>query len=68
MKAKAAHLHGEGIAQLAYALNEYQIWDEEAWNIVKEGASAHEFNYTVVRNFRWGLNQFLPMTGSEHFF
>lgn len=68
VKAKSANLHGEGIAQLAYALNEYQIWDEEAWSLVKELAPAHEFNYTVVRNWRWGLNSFHVHTGYEHFF
>ena len=31
VKAKSSYLHAEGLAQMAYALNEYHIWDEEAW-------------------------------------
>lgn len=41
VKAKAGYLHGEGLAQVAFALNEYQIWDEEAWALLKEHIPAH---------------------------
>jgi len=42
VKAKAAYLHGEGLAQVAYALNHYQIWDEEAWALLREHIPAHK--------------------------
>ena len=34
--AKKEHLHAEGIAQVAFALSEAQVWDKEAWTLIKE--------------------------------
>jgi len=41
VKEKAEFLHGEGLAQIAYAMNEYQIWDEDVWAMLKEKIPTH---------------------------
>ena len=66
VKAKAHYLHGEGLAQMAYALNEYQIWDEEAWALLREHIPQHRHVHHIVKNHRWGLKYFIDHNGSEH--
>ena len=68
VKAKSEYLHGEGLAQVAFAMNEYGIWDQEAWNILKEKIPEHQYELTIVKNDRWDLKQFVSRTGSEHFY
>lgn len=67
VKAKADYLHGEGLSQIAYALNEYQIWDEDVWSLLKERIPAHSYDYIVVKNISWSLNFFSTHSGAEHF-
>lgn len=68
VKAKAKYLHGEGISQVAYALSSAQIWDEEAWAIVRDNIAAHNYDCVVVKNDRWSLSKYSLMSGSEHLF
>lgn len=49
-------------------MNEYRIWDEEVWAILKEKIPTHEFDLPVVRNMRWSLGAYQKHNGSEHFF
>jgi len=66
VKAKASYLHGEGVAQIAYALSSAQIWDEEAWAIVRDNIESHSYDCVVVKNDRWSLSKYSLMDGSEH--
>ena len=55
IKEKAEYLHAEGVSSLAYALDKYQIHDEEAWDLVKLHTPAHSFDTEYVKNDRWSL-------------
>ena len=68
VKEKAEYLHAEGVAQLAYALSQAEIWDEASWSIIREKIPQHEFNCLIVKNERWSLKHFIVHSGNEHFF
>jgi len=36
VKDKSDFLHAEGVAQVAFALSEAQVWDEQIWGLLKE--------------------------------
>lgn len=42
-----------------YALANAQIWDQEAWSGLKKLAAEKNFDYEVVNNSRWSVNNFL---------
>ena len=68
IKEKQDWLHGEGVAQTVYALQQAQVWEEETWNLLKAKIEDRDFNYTVVKQGRWSPTNFTTLSGSEHFF
>lgn len=60
-------MHAEGASQAAFALQEFGIYDEEAWKIIKGAIADKNFNIKVVKNDRWSLN-WKTLTGSEHYY
>ena len=68
LKSKIEYLHGEGVAQAAWALSNAGIWDVEIWEGLKKHISEKNFDYTVVKNQRWSASYYMSMSGSEHFF
>ena len=65
-KKKAQNLHNEGVAQAAWALARAEIWDAEAWEIIKREALERDFDFKVVKNAHWTLTSYTDVTTSEH--
>ena len=63
---KKDYLHGEGVAQAVYALEQAENYDQETWALLKEKIEAKDFNYIVVKNDRRGLLNFETHSGTEH--
>jgi len=68
IKKKQDWLHGEGVAQTVYALQQAEIWDEETWSLLKAKIEDKNFDYTVVKQGRWDPRKFEHLSGSEHWF
>lgn len=66
MHQKKDYLHGEGVAQAVYALEQSQNYDTETWALLKEKIEAKDFDYTIVKNSRWSNLQFETLSGTEH--
>ena len=67
LKNKSQYLHAEGAAQAAFALQEAGIYDQEAWNIIKDAIANKDFNVMIVKNDRWSLC-WKTLTGYEHYY
>ena len=65
---KKDYLHGEGIAQAVYALEQAQNYDTETWALLKEKIEDKDFDYVVVKNSRMSVVSFETLSGSEHLF
>jgi len=65
-KQKAAYLHNEGVAHAAWALSRAEIWDAEAWSIIKEAALERDFALNVVKTKRWNLFEYSAATPTDH--
>ena len=63
---KKDYLHGEGLAQTVYALEQAQIYDTETWALLKEKIEHKDFDYVVVKNTRLSALDFETLSGSEH--
>ena len=63
---KKDYLHGEGVAQAVYALEQAENYDQETWALLKEKIEAKDFNYIVVKNDRRGVLNFETHSGTEH--
>ena len=68
IKKKKDWMHGEGVAQTVYALQQAEIWDEETWKMLKEKIEDKDFDYTVVKQGRWSATNFQTLSGKEHLF
>jgi hypothetical protein len=66
VKAKRDLLHAEGLAHFAWGLSRAELWDSEAWAIVKEEALSKQFEYTVVKHKPWFSNQYVEATKQDH--
>ena len=59
-------LHGEGVAQAVYALEQSENYDTETWALLKEKIQAKDFDYFIVKQSRLSVLQFETLSGSEH--
>lgn len=64
---KKDYLHGEGVAQAVYALEQAQNYDEAAWALLKEKIEDRDYDYIVVKNTRRSILEFETHNGTEHF-
>ena len=63
---KKDYLHGEGLTQAVYALEQAQNYDAETWALLKEKIEHKDFDYVVVKNSRFSALQFETLSGTEH--
>ena len=63
---KKDYLHGEGVAQAVYALEQAQNYDEATWALLKEKIEAKDFDYIIVKNTRFSIMQYETHSGTEH--
>lgn len=69
LRAKAEHLHAEGVSQAVWALANAEIThDVQLWTTLKNLAMTKDFAPVIVKNERWSTTFFTTTTGSEHFF
>ena len=62
---KQEYLHGEGIAQAVYALEQSENYDPETWALLKEKIEDKDFDYIVLKKARMSMN-FETLSGTEH--
>lgn len=55
---KKDYLHGEGLAQTVYALEQSENYEPEIWALLKEKIEDKDFDYVVVKNSRLSVVQF----------
>lgn len=63
---KKDYIHGEGVAQAVYALEQAEIYDQDTWALLKEKIEAKDFDYIVIKNSRMSAVRFETLSGSEH--
>ena len=63
---KKDYLHGEGVAQAVYALEQAENYDIGTWALLKEKIEAKDFDYVIVKNGRQSVMQFETLSGTEH--
>ena len=62
---KQEYLHGEGVAQAVYALEQSENYDPETWALLKEKIEDKDFDYIVLKKARMSMN-FETLSGTEH--
>jgi hypothetical protein len=65
-KNKSDLVHAEGLAHAAWGLSRAQIWDEEAWGIIKKLALEKDFEVEVVKHKHWTANSYVKSTKKDH--
>jgi hypothetical protein len=68
LKNKAEYLHAEGLAHAVWGLANAEIYDKELWATLSRQIKEKDFNYKVIKNERWSVQQYAEMVGNEHFF
>ena len=69
LRAKAEHLHAEGVAQAVWALANAELTDDaKLWSTLKEHVLTKDFAPSFIKNERWSGTLFSTLSGSEHFF
>ena len=62
---KKDYLHGEGISQAVYALEQSENYDPETWALLKEKMEDKDFDYIVLKSARMSMS-FETLSGTEH--
>lgn len=68
LRLKGEYLHSEGVAQAVWALANAGIYDRDVWDVLKKAIADKDFGYEYVKNQRWSTENFVTLTGKEHFF